>query len=200
MTKPSRNDLWNIIQTVALTVMAAGIAASGAVVGTLLSLDSGVLENELNIGLTQGALVFTLLLVPFAVWGDYQRPGRLIPMLVALVVLGVVFFAGMPTLVTEGNGVIVVCEEVMRDSGMWFPTTNTFGNKVGWLVLLLFPLLIVTLIVDLFLMVVSAPFILLTSAEVWAAGWKLVLLELGMVIGGGIGSFALGTMLRRRIS
>ena len=197
MGKKAKRTSWGIVRTVGLTLLSAGVATSGAVIGTVVSLGSEMQEARLNVGLMQGSLVFTILVFIFGRWGDYRKPGWFVSMLVSLVILGLVFLLGTPILVSESDELMAVCKQVLRDSGILFPTTQALAQQLGGFLLLLFPLLIVTFILDL-LFLFTAPIILLTSSEVWDVGWPLVLLELGMVIGGSISSFLLGHRLRQR--
>lgn len=190
---------WDFLKRMGLAVLGGGVGAAAVGVATMLAMSSGDLEQDLLVSAFQGATVFTALTLLFAIWGRPDRPGWIVPAAGCAFLLGALFWVCTPLLVAQGEGLAEVCVQVLEDADMMFPITTELAKELGWLLIILFPVLIVTAILDLLIMAVMAPFILLASPRVWAAGSGLIALEGAMVLVGSGCSFGVMHLLRQQL-
>jgi hypothetical protein len=125
-----------------------------------------------------------------------QDAGWLLPPVVAPILVVGMLLLTRPWMAAQGDLIEQAAKTAVQESGLAFIITQALAEELGWLLIILFPLLIVTVILDLLLLVVTAPFIILLDGDVWRAGGPLVAVFAAIVLLGGPAAFVLVGWLR----
>jgi len=192
-------DLKTVLRVLGLVLLGAGIAAVGVGAATYAGLSGLEPNEELLLSTGQGAAVFTVLSVAFLLRGRPGQPGWFVPVIGTGIIVTALVAVATPLLIEQGAEVAAVCVDVLEEAGVMFPITTSVAKEMGWLVLILFPLLLITLALDMLLMVFLVPVTLLLSPRVWLVGGWLLVLEVLLVLVAPLGAFGLMDLLRGQL-